>query len=81
MCSSPCEAFSSEPGPKVLHNQDPRVTQVNVGVSQDHMIEREANIISQAHAAVNEARFQSANEVNAMRSQIVVVQQQVQSHA
>ena len=54
---------------------------MNVGVSQDHMIEREANIISQAHAAVNEARFQSANEVNAMRSQIVVVQQQVQSHA
>jgi hypothetical protein len=55
--------------------------QVNVGMSPEHVIEREAIIMSQAHAAVNEARSQSASEVNAMRSQIEVVQQQVQSHA
>ena len=54
---------------------------MNVGVSPEHVIEREVIIMSQAHAAVNEARSQSANEVNSMRSQIEVVQQQVQSHA
>ena len=56
------------------HNQDQRVLQVTVGVSPEHVIEREANIISQAHAAVNEARSQSASEVTAMRNQVSEVQ-------
>ena len=52
-----------------VHAQDQRVLQVNVGVAPDHAMYREAHIISQAHAAVNEARTQSAQ-----------VQQQAQDH-
>ena len=52
-----------------VHVQDQRVLQVNVGVAPDHAMDRETHIISQAHAAVNEARTQS-----------VEVQQQTQDH-
>ena len=62
------------------HNQDQRVLQLNVGVSPEHVIEREANVISQAHAAINEVRSQSAQEVDAMRSHVASVHQQVQVH-
>ena len=62
------------------HNQDQRVLQVNVGVSPEHVIEREANVISQAHAAINEVRSQSAQEVDAMKSHVENVHQQVQIH-
>ena len=62
------------------HNQDQRVLQLNVGVSPEHVIEREANVISQAHAAINEVRSQSAQEVDAMRNHVASVHQQVQVH-
>ena len=62
------------------HNQDQRVLQVTLGVSPEHVIEREATIISQALAAVNEARSQSASEITAMRNQVSEVHHQAQSH-
>ena len=62
------------------HNQDQRVLQVTLGVSPEHVIEREATIISQAHAAVREARCQSASEITAMRNQVSEVHHQAQSH-
>ena len=50
-------------------------------MAPEQVIEREASVISEAHAAVNEARMQSAQEVHTMRNQVEVVQQQARSHA
>jgi len=44
------------------------------------VIEREASSNSQAYAAVNEARSQSASEISAMRNQVSEVHHQAQSH-
>ena len=62
------------------HSQDQRVLQVTLGVSPEHVIEREATIMPQAHAAVNEARSQSASEKTDMRNQVNEVHHQAQSH-
>ena len=53
---------------------------MTLGVSPEHVIEREATIMSQAHAAVNEARSQSASEKTDMRNQVNEVHHQAQSH-
>jgi hypothetical protein len=63
-----------------IHNQDQRVFQVTLGVPPEHVIEREASSNSQAYAAVNEARSQSASEITAMRNQVSEVHHQAQSH-
>lgn len=53
-----------------LHQCDQRAVQVNVGVDPEQVIAREAEILSQAHAAVNAARSQCQSETSAMRNQV-----------
>ena len=52
-------------------NQDQRSMQVNVGVDPELVVAREAEIMSQAHAAVNAARSELESETSAFRDQVV----------
>jgi len=54
--------------------------QVNVGVDPELVVAREAEIMSQAHAAVNAARSQLESETSAFRDQVVSIQHEAQSH-
>ena len=45
--------------------------QVNVGVDPELVVAREAEIMSQAHAAVNAARSELESETSAFRDQVV----------
>ena len=63
-------------------NQDQRSMQVNIGVDLEQVVAvaREAEIMSQAHAAVNAARSQLGSETSAMLNQVASIQREAQSH-
>ena len=71
-----------------VHNPDQRAMQVNVlrqvnigvGPEQVVAVAREAEIMSQAHAAVNAARSQLGSETSAMLNQVASIQHEAQSH-
>lgn len=63
-------------------NQDQRSMQVDIGVDPEQVVAvaREAEIMSQAHAAVNAARSQLGSETSAMLNQVASIQHEAQSH-
>jgi len=63
-------------------NQDQRSMQVNIGVDPEQVVAvaREAEIMSQAHAAVNAARSQLGSETSAILNQVASIQHEAQSH-
>lgn len=67
--------FAHNPDQRALQvnvlNQDQRSMQVNVGVDPELVVAREAEIMSQAHAAVNAATSELESETSAFRDQVV----------